>query len=800
MKVDMNRIPGHTSGPGKKIKRYRDLLVKISCLAGALALFGGAMLFHSFRSGDGASADEPYDIGEAVPSFTVQQYADVTVPDISGDDGVPVIVDGKVSHLAVDNDGDAAMKTERVQLYEDYETDWEKVNSIEQMSCLDLSGDGPEGWKLSEVWFGDDGTSVNQSDFLVLQVPEDGLGNVILTNNPDNDGVSVAEGGYYKPDESGNYKIPVTDGMAVRLIYVEKESWVYADTKLYDYDVTDGGFYLSTDYSHLDEKKETSARTRDEEVICLDAVAAGINSEENHKGDGARFSFGSDGIGSDLANESLSDSMDTLNVFNYKNEGLCGITPGLAADGDGNGIRFADGVSGPGIFGGEAVGRTDYSEREYSLGFDIKGYTHTLSSVESAWGTCMEEMGLVNDGFWILDNAPSYNTDGHDVAYTGGDESVQAFRTNDRAPVPFAASEDGEAHNRFFGLSYTADFILSPGYTGPLDVFAYGDDDVWMFATQVDGEGNIIPSTRTNVVDLGGVHDNVGCYKSLWDVIDKIPYAGDKQTWRLFFFWLERDGVSADIGLSLTLPELGTRNERETSSLMVEAANYDSTGTGIERTFLLDDGTGNRYHAKLNDGSEITVTSGEEFTINGGGYISIGGLTPGKELMVSETGRDNVWHSYGENGFDKGKDAPCISGTTRKVMFLSTINSGTLSIGVDAPDDPDGGFRFILAMDGLKNVEVSAMDAGNNPLGSRIADKDGKLELTLSAGEVITLYNLPDGTRFDLEPVNTDGYKVAEILVDHAEGNGMATTGELPAYVVYRFEKSEVSVSENTTE
>ena len=132
---------------------------------------------------------------------------------------------------------------------------------------------------------------MNQSDFLVLQVPEEGLGNVALTNNPDSAGISAAEGGYYKPDSDGRFKIPITDGMTVRLIYEERESWTYADADLYDYDVTDGGYYLSSDYYHMGNRRETSSRTGDEKSIYLDAVAAGIHTEENYQKTGARFAL-----------------------------------------------------------------------------------------------------------------------------------------------------------------------------------------------------------------------------------------------------------------------------------------------------------------------------------------------------------------------------------------------------------------------------------------------------------------------------------------------------------------------------
>ena len=63
-------------------------------------------------------------------------------------------------------------------------------------------------------------------------------------------------------------------------------------------------------------------------------------------------------------------------------------------------------------------------------------------------------------------------------------------------------------------------FVLEDGYCAPLRYFFYGDDDLYVFLSKTDNQGNIIEGTTKKVVDLGGVHSSYGMFVNLWDFID----------------------------------------------------------------------------------------------------------------------------------------------------------------------------------------------------------------------------------------------------------------------------------------
>ena len=99
--------------------------------------------------------------------------------------------------------------------------------------------------------------------------------------------------------------------------------------------------------------------------------------------------------------------------------------------------------------------------------------------------------------------------------------------------------------------------------------------------------------------------------------------------------------------MSFMLPEAPIRDVRETDSVVAEAQNHSSAGS-IDRTFLFDDGTHDRYRGTYNDGRDVTIVSGQEFTVPGDGFISIQGLTSGRTFTLQETGREKVWYSTGD--------------------------------------------------------------------------------------------------------------------------------------------------------
>ncbi len=802
MKADMSKLVDNYRPPTSKSGMpYRKWVSTAGALALCLSMIGGGMVWHGIRNNANASADEMYNEAEANPGFTVQHVGDVTLPDIQAGDG-PVAVLTRMGggySTTPDEEGQVKFKTERVTLYSDYETDWLSVNSLELASFLNGNGTESEGYVLKEVWFGKNPASNNQSDFLVLKVPEkDGgadLSKVTLTNNPENPKLSATEGGYYRPDEAGNYTIGISDGDVIRLVFGEKEGWYYRDVDVFDYDVTDGGYYLEDDYFHKTDKHETSGQDEETGELYVDAMAKGINSADNYKGSGAKIAFGADKIGTDLSDESITGELNTPNIWNYEQQektsgtgATLGLVTGVGSDGS---LKWADGVSAPALFGnGTAEGRTDYTDTSYYFTFARKGISRTLSAVESEWGTAAEDLEKLGAPFWILDDAPSCGTDGHDIIWGNGSENLLYYRSGDRAPEVLPELADGENHNSFFGFSCVEDFVVEPGYTGPLSFFGYSDDDLWAFAAQVDSTGNVIPDTCVQVADIGGVHDSAAYSCNLWDVIDRVPYGEEAQNWRLFIFWLERDGINAKCYLNFSLPEAGKADKRETRPVVVEASDYESV-KGEKRTFVLGDGTNDLYKMTYDDGTVTNMAAGQEFEIPSGSFVSIDGLTMGKTFQVRETGRENVWHATGD-GFEEGSTAECTVGHAHRVQFMSTVNPGTLTIAADGAGSPEGGYLFNLKLEGVDETEIVAMDGYNNPLGSRFTDENGAMNITLAAGEILTLCNLPDGTDFILTPLNVPGWHVAEILLDHASAQGSVVTGQFPAYVIYRYVENEV--------
>ena len=54
------------------------------------------------------------------------------------------------------------------------------------------------------------------------------------------------------------------------------------------------------------------------------------------------------------------------------------------------------------------------------------------------------------------------------------------------------------------------DFVLQPGYCGPLNYFFYGDDDLLVFLSETtvseDGTVTVDHTNSVQVADMGGVH------------------------------------------------------------------------------------------------------------------------------------------------------------------------------------------------------------------------------------------------------------------------------------------------------
>lgn len=757
MKVDVNRLPGRAPDN----KRGPDL--KFMTAAAGLCLLSlmtmGALVLHgSIRAGENALAEEEYDVTEAVPRFTVQQLGDMQVLDMrESGSGMAVMVGDGMRPLAMEN-GQPILETKRRELFDMYSTDWNSVDSLEGMTGL-LSD---PGWELKEIRIGRILDSFDPSDFMVLAVEDPGK--VHFTNNPGHPGLCTRQEGRFTPGPDGECTLCIRDGDVVRLIFTETAGWGYADAVLYDYDVTDGGYYLSDDMYHKGDQRSTPGQDREEGPVYVDAMEAGIHFSGNYSGNGQMLAFGAGSIGCVLEGAAVNQ------------EG--GVVQGLASAAPDGELTWNEGISAPSLFGShDAAGKTAYLHGEYSLGLSCSGYARTLSSVESDWGTAAEWDGTVTDAFWAMDGSPSCGTDGHDPLWGSG-RDVWHYRSGDRAAEAFPYERD--AHDRFFGLSTALDFTLPAGYCGPLELFGYSDDDMFAFLAELDADGNPVPGTMAQVLDLGGMHGPMGYLSDLWDVVEKVPYGSSAKRYRLYVYWLERDGRHASIGLRAVLPGTAERAVKETCSIAVEACSADP---GEDRAFVLDDGGHNRYHASWGEGHDLTVESGKPFMVPDGACLYIDGLRKGMEVTVSEAGRAAIWSSSGDVFEDKDS-VDIRTDTGAKARFLSSDHAGSLALAADAES---GSFAMELSMPFLPDAKLSVLDAGGTQAGALSLDKDGKALISLYGGQAVTVIGIPEGTEFTLEPSQTEGWRLEEAVLDGASAENGTVSGTVPAAVMLRY-------------
>lgn len=205
----------------------------------------------------------------------------------------------------------------------------------------------------------------------------------------------------------------------------------------------------------------------------------------------------------------------------------------------------------------------------------------------------------------------------------------------------FPVSDNGIAHNNFFGMHYTVKFNLDKDYVGPLEYLFFGDDDMWVF---LDGK---------LICDLGGVHSSVGEYVNLWDWLS-VDDKGKEHI--LQFFYTERGASGSSCWMQFTLPSVTSIPlEQNTGTLRFEKSVVDSESrdqeyaTDDEFTFHIEfkDATGTselrddycytKYDASGTEiGSDIILFSGSDFTLKRGEYIIIKYLPIGTRYIITE--------------------------------------------------------------------------------------------------------------------------------------------------------------------
>ena len=580
----------------------------------------------------------------ANPSFTVQYYANIVRYATSGSNDLKVIdTSGKVlptngGSMATrslylegtgrntdQNAGTAtelyrvATTTELTKMYTEQVFQYESSPGLAYFNKLKDN----ESYTLKEIWVlkpGKDATSTNRDDWEIYTYAED----TAFTNEA---GQAV-----------GN-TILISEGTVIRLVSDTSTGDYHNGTTFYDYNISSG--------QNADGRWRTGI--------------TGINIESNYgtSGDGKStwrsgeniLAFGNRNCGTGMSGYLFDGS--TLNKYSSKNSGYGGATFGIASGLNSDGtIRYNGYIVAPKLFNdGDANGKQTYSDS--SLTFDRVGDTYTLSAatLNNSNGQSNTLSGLqyffnpsptsgtththiFTNNFWPMDPAAGrtdalWGTYGNPGTFKGFTETNNynwgALQGN------FPLSDDGNAHNWFFGMNFAISFNLTADYEGPLEYYFFGDDDLWVF---LDGQ---------LVCDIGGVHSSIGEYVNLRDYLP----VGSSGQHTLSFFYTERGASGSTCWMSFTLPSVSSATTgQETGSLQIAKSIADTSGadfSGEEYQFkveLLTSENGSplnqTFSYSSNKGTFGTIKSGGTIKLKADESITISGIPAGTYYRVTE--------------------------------------------------------------------------------------------------------------------------------------------------------------------
>lgn len=673
--------------------------------------------------------------GQPNPKFTVQYYANldrvahddptmVEVIDDKGRTNVLSIIDTTGGLLPENGRGETnspnsndirklyvdvatgRLKTisEVTEVYASRDYEYHKAPTINYFNALVENA----SYDLSEVWVLKEGFDANAGDDgWDKHVYSDKLH---FTNRRSSDGVV---------DDEGHFWIYIWDGAVIRLLYDTTSNDADFEAAFYDYDITDGHIYdTSDDVEALTNGKPTSQQAAAGINQYARTDFRGINFIGNYPADtsDARLAFGNMFTGTGLQFEMWNGNLLNMGNKQYDNVppvagSYNGLTFGIASGLSNGRITYADGIVAPNLFNdGKAVGKTAYDNGEYSLRFGRDGDTYTLKAVNGTQADNLDMFGhpspydgkvhyhIWTNDFWPMDSVSSWGADDHDMKwgryYDSGNLMFygQAGSTENlidpdknRAPKsgPFSCSDDGKDHNSYFGMHYKVQFDLPADYIGPLEYYFFGDDDMWVFLGDGDGNGEL-------VCDIGGVHPSVGEYLNLWDYIDKekdklhvhtddcysdgdaICGYTDLKSYTLNFFYTERGASGSTCYMQFTLPtvtsltpettdkDYGHLEIRKTVKVLEDGVEHDVqddyfafmdeesykftlTLNGPDGKPLRDDYAYVRYDKNGNpvsDGGGIlawdVIANGQDFQLKNGEHILIRFLPAGATYTIEE--------------------------------------------------------------------------------------------------------------------------------------------------------------------
>lgn len=490
-------------------------------------------------------------------------------------------------------------------------------------------------YELCEVWVlkeGKDPDSTKKADWNVYSGAD--IDKLVFRNNSE--------------QVAGEVTIQVTKDTVIRLVGKSNtEVNKNYPARFFDYDFTDGitNRYLQGINNPSNYKKNTSG------AVKTPRYGFGNNSS------------GATGLKDDKLNgyniniaRSPADSIIKKCSFGIVNSSLS--SSGLPV------IR----ANAPDLFNPQAKnvkGKTEITGR--SLNFNRDGDTYTLTSVggsgnfaknleqfqkrpEKAYGTKDQ---IWTNQFWPMDNAFTFG----DTA-NGHDPKFGTQKQHDDLGG-LAVSDDGKEHNSFFGMTFDVEFELTEDYTGPLNYYFFGDDDMWVFLEDPNGNTQLI-------CDIGGVHQAAGEYVDLWNYIQKPddtdpklvdPDATDENRvnpkYKLKFFYTERGASGSTCWMQFTLPSVNAVPVKDYTGNVKNTLTLNKTVEGTVTDELFDFtitfykkgvsnvGTDNYpYEIKNEKGTLVKtgdIRSGGTFKLGHNQSIEVFNLPEGTTYTITET-------------------------------------------------------------------------------------------------------------------------------------------------------------------
>ncbi len=460
--------------------------------------------------------------------------------------------------------------------------------------------------------------------------------------------------------------ILIDNNTVLRLVGQSNEGSYNNDVRFLDYDIT--------------------ARITDTKV---ETKREGINSAKNYTAQTQRLSFGNNNNGVEHLD---TDKLNGYNINfanaakNYKIIEKCSY--GLAKSELKDGYPVLN-VNSPDLFNPNVkqIGKTPVSG--FSLDFLRNGDTYTLTSVKGSGisnlqnfqksGKAYAPLGVPDsqkdqiwtNQFWPMDYASTFGAAGHDPKFGHGEEIA---RTDGGYLI---ASDDGENHNSFFGMNFAVEFKLTDDYTGPLNYYFFGDDDMWVYLEHPDGKVDL-------VCDIGGVHQAAGEYVDLWDYIGK-PEEGNKpiigeensttrigsdatnergEKYYLRFFYTERGASGSTCWMQFTLPSVNavplTEYNGDCKSTLKMSKTIDGPATDEEFTFTIEfidsdnNATRDNYAYQIVDDKDEVVSSGNiatggTFKLKNEQSIIIRNLGDGTKYTIKEAEYDGYEPDIGQS-------------------------------------------------------------------------------------------------------------------------------------------------------